>query len=84
MSRLRNHQIQSIFNPILARRARALAEQHRHVRIIEVKDFPDGAPIHEDGSSVYDPRKPLVYFAIELRSAHAIKAWNNACSAGAA
>jgi len=80
MKPLRNHQIQSVFAPGLASEARLLAESHRHVRIIPLKDFPAGAPIHEDGSSEYDPKKPLAYFAIELRSQHAIDRWTAICN----
>lgn len=75
MKPLRRHKIESIFSPILAREARLLAANHREVRIIPVRDFPMGAPIHEDGSDTYDPRKPLAYFAIELRSQRAIDRW---------
>jgi len=66
---------QSIFNYGLAVDARKLARDGV-INIIESNDFPDDAPIHEDGSTEYDPQKPLVYFAVELRDQRATDAWN--------
>lgn len=68
-------QIFTVFNPILAREARDLDNMIPSVRIIPIKDFPKGVAIHPDGSKRYNPKKPLAYFAIELRSKRAIKAW---------
>jgi hypothetical protein len=75
----RNHQIQSIFHPWLARKARELATSVPGFSIISTCDFPVGAPIHEDGSSTYDPRKPLAYFAVELTSEMAVSKWSYTC-----
>jgi hypothetical protein len=69
-------QIMSVFDRWLAGQARKLAVGTPGFAIISVNDFPVGAPIHEDGSSTYDPRKPLAYFAVELSSKAAIDAWN--------
>jgi hypothetical protein len=67
--------IVTVFNPILAREARDLNNMIPSVSLIPVKDFPKGVAIHPDGSRRYNPSKPLAYFAIELRSKRAIKAW---------
>jgi len=70
-----NFEITSIFSKWLGAEARELATEGV-IKIIETEDFPDGAPIHEDGSSVYDPKKPLVLFAIQLSTEDAIRRWN--------
>lgn len=70
--------IQSVFSKWLAREARHL-ESKGMCKIIPVSQFPEGSPLHEDGSSVYDPMKPLVYFAICLRNKSEISAWDKIC-----
>lgn len=72
----REFEIQSVFSKWLGMRARELAASGT-IEIIEARDFPEGAPIHEDGSSVYDPMKPLVLFAVKLNGRKAINAWNS-------
>lgn len=69
-------EIFTIFNPILAREARDLANMVPSARIIPVRDFPKGVAIHEDGTKRYDPKKPLAYFALELRSKRASYEWS--------
>jgi hypothetical protein len=69
--------IQSIFARPLASKAREMAEAGL-IQIIPTKDFPEGAPIHEDGSSVYHPAKALVYFAVQLRTRAELDGWNAA------
>jgi len=71
----REFEIQSIFSKWLGTKAREMAANDE-IKIIEYRDFPEGAPVHEDGSTEYDPRKPLVLFAVMLNNAHAIKKWN--------
>lgn len=66
--------IQSVFCKFLGREARKLARDGV-VRIIEYKDFPEGVPIHEDGSTEYDPMKPLVLFAVSIQTPEAAEAW---------
>jgi CO dehydrogenase/acetyl-CoA synthase alpha subunit len=70
----RTFEIKSVFNKWLGAKARELAGAGT-IQIIEVADFPEGAPIHEDGSSEYDPRKPLVLFAVLLSGTRAKNAW---------
>ena len=67
-------EIESVFCKWLGRKARELAAQDK-IKIIEVDDFPKNAPIHEDGSTVYDPMKPLVLFAVMLPNKTAIRTW---------
>lgn len=71
----RQYEIQSVFNKWLGRQARELAK-NGVLKIIETNDFPEGSPLHEDGSTVYDPMKPLALFAVELNGYKAITAWN--------
>lgn len=71
----REWEVQSVFNKWLGMKARQLAKDGV-IEIIEAKDFPEGAPIHEDGSTEYDPMKPLVLFAVSLSGRRAINAWN--------
>lgn len=73
-------QITSIFNKWLGSRARELAASNPGASIIEFNEFPEGAPIHEDGSTEYDPRKPLVLFALRLRTRSAKNAWAAVCA----
>lgn len=70
----RHYEIFSVFDKWLGRRAREM-EGTPGFRIIPVGEFPDGAPLHEDGSTEYDPRKPLVLFAVELSGKRAIAEW---------
>ena len=70
-----NFQITSVFNKWLGMKARKLAADGT-IKIIEHLDFPEGAPIHEDGGTEYDPQKPLVLFAVLLTTKKAIAAWN--------
>jgi CO dehydrogenase/acetyl-CoA synthase alpha subunit len=72
----RSFEIKSVFNKWLGAKARELAAAGT-IQIIEANDFPEGAPIHEDGSSEYDPRKPLVLFAVLLSGTRAKTAWAN-------
>lgn len=74
MARRTSFEIKSVFNKWLGRKARGLAADGI-IEIIEVGDFPEGAPIHEDGSTEYDPRKPLVLFAVMLSGTRAKAAW---------
>jgi len=76
---LRNFKIQSIFSKWLGRKARDLAAKGE-IKIIETADFPEGSPIHEDGSTDYDPRKPLAFFAVFLDNQKAIKTWREVCN----
>jgi hypothetical protein len=71
----RETQIVSVFCKWLGRAARELAAENK-LAIIEASDFPKGSPIHEDGSTEYDPMKPLVLFAVYLRSPSEIRRWN--------
>ena len=71
----REFEIQSVFSKWLGMKAREL-QKAGVIEIIETRDFPEDAPIHEDGSSEYDPMKPLVLFAVKLSSRRAINAWN--------
>ncbi len=71
----REWEVQSVFNKWLGMRARQMAKDGV-LEIIEAKDFPKGAPIHEDGSTEYDPMKPLVLFAVSLTNRRAINEWN--------
>lgn len=71
----RHYEIQSVFNKWLGMKARELAAAGT-IKIIETHDFPEGAPLHEDGSTEYDPMKPLALFAVELSGAKAVNAWN--------
>lgn len=66
--------IESVFCRELAREARKLEAQGR-IEIIPVSEFPEGAPLHEDGSGVYDPRKALALFAVYCRSNDEIFGW---------
>ena len=70
----RVYEVASVFSRYLAHRAREL-EAAGLVTIIPVKDFPKGAPVHEDGSTEYDPKKPLAFFAVECRSKKSRDAW---------
>lgn len=69
-----HHEIESVFSRWLAGKAREL-EAAAKLTIIPVGEFPEGAPIHEDGSSEYDPKKPLVFFAVECRGKRQCDAW---------
>lgn len=71
----RVHEIQSVFNKWLGMKARELAGQGL-IKIIKSSDFPKGAPIHEDGSTEYDPMKPLVLFAIQITDTKGKRAWD--------
>lgn len=73
-------QIISVFNKWLGMKARELIKTEPGASIIDFSDFPEGAPIHEDGSAEYDPRKPLVLFALRLKTKKASKAWNEICA----
>jgi hypothetical protein len=70
----KQYEVASVFNRWLAGRAREL-EAAGLVTIIPVKDFPKGAPIHEDGSTKYDPKKPLAFFAVECSGKRQCAAW---------
>lgn len=70
----REFEIFSVFDKWLGRKAREL-DGTPGFRIIPVSDFPEGAPLHEDGATEYDPKKPLVLFAVELSGKRAIDKW---------
>jgi hypothetical protein len=72
----RSFEIKSVFSKWLGAKARELAAAGT-IQIIEASDFPEGAPIHEDGSTEYDPRKLLVLFAVLLSGTRAKTAWAN-------
>lgn len=76
MPRHSEFEIESVFCKWLGAKARDMAARGE-IQIIETKDFPEGAPIHEDGSTEYDPMKPLVLFAVQLNSKAAIQRWNS-------
>lgn len=69
------YEIYTVYARWLAGRAREL-EAAGKIEIIPIRDFPDDVPIHEDGSTEYDPRKPLAYFAVECRGKRSCDAWD--------
>ena len=68
--------IRSVFAHFLAVKARELvAAKTPDFTLILRGNFPKNVPIHEDGSTEYDPKKKLVYFAVCMTSDAAVKAW---------
>ncbi|MDP4023723.1 hypothetical protein Q8W71_13890 [Methylobacterium sp. NEAU 140] len=70
--------IESVFSKFLGHRARKL-EADGLAEIIPTGSFMGIAPVHEDGSVDYDPRKPLALFAIKIVSETGRARWAADC-----
>jgi hypothetical protein len=69
--------IEPVFSKLLARKAIAL-EQAGALVIIQPEHFPEGVPVHADGSTVHDPKKPFVIFAVRVSNWEGHRQWQDA------